>query len=362
MSAPPAIGAPAKARSLRATYGYTSLFCLAIAVLLWLLDPDDSLATTSIVSFSIGLSVATAFVLLEDRLGRFMSAYLAPIPITLVGVATGMLLGGTLLGDPGYFLRDDHETWALGIFFGVVGFLLVGAYGRMQALRAALARAHAERLEREKLLLESDLRRLQAQIEPHFLFNTLSNVASMIHHRPAQAEAMLNDLTTLLRASLRRTRATLTTVTLELEIVRAYLEIQRIRMGGRLRYRIHVEPDCESLTLPPLLLQPLVENAVVHGIEPQEEPGEVTITVRRTGAGLGITVTDTGPGLENPGNGDGELLSGRHAGTGIANVLGRLEALYHGRAALRFERHSPHGVCTVLTLPEDPHADRPADR
>lgn len=359
MTAPPARHS-GKARSLWTTYGYTSLFCLAIAILLWLLSPTDSLVQLLVVSFAIGLSVATAFVLLEEPLGRILSPYLAPLPITLAGVIGGMLLGGTLLGDPGYFLRDDHETWALGIFFGVVGFLLVGAYGRMQALRTALAEAEADRLQREKLLLESDLRRLQAQIEPHFLFNTLSNVASMIHDEPARAEAMLTDLTTLLRASLRRTRAPLTSVALELEIVRAYLEIQRVRMGGRLRYHIDVDPGCESLSLPPLLLQPLVENAVVHGVEPQEGPGEVRVVVARSGTGLAITVTDSGPGLQGLEDDGGELLSGSHGGTGIANVLGRLEALYHGQATLRFERRPPHGVTAVLTLPEDPHADRPA--
>lgn len=344
----------APAASLGRTYGYTSLFCIAIALFLWLLDPSQSLSSVTLVSFCIGLSIATAFVLLEDRLSRHLSPYVALLPITLIGLSVGLVLGGTLLGDPGYFFGESRETWVIGIFFGVLGFLLMGTHGRVLSLHTALARAEAERLTQEKQRLETELRLLQAQIEPHFLFNTLSNVASMIPDAPDQAEATLVDLTTLLRASLRRTRASVTTLGLEIEILRSYLDIQRIRMGDRLRYRIDVDESLHGASLPPLLLQPLVENAVVHGIEPVESGGEIRVRAARRGDRLIVRVSDTGCGLPET-SGDREMVTGSGLGTGIANVLGRLSALYHGQATLRFARNEPHGLVAILDIPINDH-------
>ncbi|MEQ8858661.1 MAG: histidine kinase [Pseudomonadales bacterium] len=356
--------APAtRAGDLLRSYGYTSLFCAAIAGLLWALTREPFLPLLS-VSFSIGLSIATAFALLQAPVGRYLSPYLAPVPITLVGLLAGLTLGGTLLGDPGFFFDEAWDTWIVGVFFGAVGFLLVSTHGRLQSLRAALAQAEAAQLQQEKLRLESDLRLLQAQIEPHFLFNTLSNVASMIREAPDEAEATLENLTTLLRSSLRRTRTTLTTLDDELDIVRSYLEIQRIRMGDRLRYRIEVAEDCGQVPLPPLLLQPLVENAVRHGVEPLEQGADLTIRIVRHDGSLTIEVADTGVGLPSAGGPEPSRLpptrNGSTNGAGIANVIGRLDGLYHGAARLEFSSNSPRGLVAVLTLPEKPDAESAA--
>lgn len=333
------------------SYGYTSLFCLAIAVLLWAIAGGGFLDYL-VVSFCIGLSIATASALLEPLLEGWLSPYLVPLPITLAGLVVGLVLGGLWLGGPWYFFDEAWDTWILGIFFGVVGFLLMGAHGRVQTLRAALAQAESERLKLEKLRLETELRLLQAQIEPHFLFNTLSNVASMIHSAPEQAEATVNDLTTLLRASLKRTRAPVATIGHELEVVRSYLEIQRIRMGERLSYDIRVADGLAETPLPPLLLQPLVENAVRHGIEPLEDGGRIDVEIRTTTPGqMQITVRDTGGGISEVPDGSARPSQDGAGGTGIANVLDRLEALYRGAAALTFTANSPRGLCAVLTLP-----------
>jgi sensor histidine kinase YesM len=231
----------------------------------------------------------------------------------------------------------------------------------MQALKAALAQAEAERLQQQTLHLETHLRLLQAQIEPHFLFNTLSNVASMIRNSPDQAEATLSNLTTLLRASLRRTRRPLVTLGDELDVVQSYLEIQRIRMGERLRYRINADDQLLSIPLPPLLVQPLVENAVRHGIEPLENGGVIEVRGFRDGRFLNIEVADTGTGLEGGDrSGNSELVAGSPGGTGISNVLARLSALYHGAATLTFSGREPHGVTAVITLPIEADAHSPA--
>lgn len=344
-------------RSLARSYGYTTLFCVAIAALLWALEPANAFWRLLVVSLCIGLSIATAFELLEPPLQRWMSPYVAPVPITLVGLTGGLLLGGWLLGNPGQFFLEALDTWALGIFFGVVGFLLVSTRERLQTLRTALARAEAERLNQEKVRLETELRLLQAQIEPHFLFNTLSNIASMIRSQPEAAERTITDLTTLLRASLKRTRASFASVGDELDIVRSYLSIQKIRMGDRLDWEIHAAPDLATVPLPPLLLQPLVENAVRHGIEHREAGGTIRIDVRREAGGLRIAVADDGPGIADP-NGIGHDVPGA-GGTGIRNVLERLHALYDGQAGLTFETNADGGLTAVVHLPDD-HAHRSA--
>lgn len=334
------------------SYAFTCLFCLAITGLLWFIEPDADFTDLLVVSFCIGLSVATASLLLGNWLEPHLPPYLVPVPLTLAGLTVGLLLAGTYLGDPGYFFDEGRDTWIVGIFFGVVGILLLGAYGRLQTARAALARARAERLQQEKQALETHLRLLQAQIEPHFLFNTLSNVGSMIRTAPAEAEQTLEHLTTLLRVSLRRTRLPLATLGDELEILRAYLEIQRIRMGDRMRFSLDCEAGLTDVPLPPLLLQPLVENAVRHGLEPLEQGGCVAVRVRAEGDRILLEVSDTGRGICSLPAGD--------YGTGIANVLGRLEALYHGRAALEFTRNTPNGLKATLSVPREPYADSTA--
>ena len=179
----------------------------------------------------------------------------------------------------------------------------------------------------------------------------------MIRSQPEAAERTITDLTTLLRASLKRTRATLASVGDELDIVRSYLSIQKVRMGDRLDWQIDASPDIAAVPLPPLLLQPLVENAVRHGIEPREAGGTVRIDVRRENGGLRIEVADDGPGIADP-DVAGDALPAT-SGTGIRNVLERLRALYDGRAGLTFETNADGGLTAVLRLPDD-HAHRTA--
>ena len=149
---------------------------------------------------------------------------------------------------------------------------------------AALARERerSERVEREATL--ANLRALQAQIEPHFLFNTLANVTSLVDPDPAKAKRMLESFIRFLRASLNATRRESTTLGEEGELIGAYLDVLQVRMGTRLRYRIEAAPGLEAFALPPMLLQPVVENAIRHGLEPKVEGGEVVFLARRDGA------------------------------------------------------------------------------
>lgn len=335
---------------------YTAGFCIAIALLLAALGLSSSLWSTSIVSLCIGLSIHLTFIFFDDALVTKLPPYLAPIPQTALGLIFGLVAAGTLTrGLPWYFFADSYGTLILGIFFGAVGFVFNATRTRLLAAQADLGQAEARRQAQEKLLLETELKLLQAQIEPHFLFNTLSNVVGLIRTEPAAAEQALINLTTLLRSSLKRTRAQSVTLEEEFTIVKAYLDIQAIRMQGRLAYDF--SPDnwqkdevLRQWPLPPLLVQPLVENAIKHGIDPSEAGGKVEVTAYCGNNMLHICVADTGVGI-NPNN----TAAGKHsgAGTGLRNVRNRLKALYDGAASMTIADNLPSGVVVTITIPRD---------
>jgi sensor histidine kinase YesM len=332
---------------------WTTLFSVSVALLLWVLEFASPLWASLTVSLCIGWSIALSFIFLGRPFERWLATYIAPIPLVLAGLLTGLVIAGSLLfRQPLYFVTEDYYSLLLGVFFGTVGFAVFGVRGRLMQARAEIAQANAEREAQEKLLLETDLKLLQAQIEPHFLFNTLSNVLGLIHKDPDAAEETLVNLTTLLRASLKRTRQASTTLAEELEIIRAYLDIQSIRMQDRLRYTLDADPASNDFEVPPLLIQPVVENAVKHGIDGIERGGTITLTTTRTGEGLTVTVADTGAGIDQEGTSNG---SGSGSGTGLSNVRSRLRTLYGPAATMSIQDNEPSGVLVTIKLPQ---ADR----
>jgi sensor histidine kinase YesM len=328
------------------SYLSTGLFCSAIAITIWLLELAEPLWVSFLVSFAIGYSITTASFLLQPRLLRLMPPFFASLITTLTGIGVGLMLSGYLLFDDVWlFARDDsYGTPVLGLFFGVLGILFFRTQDRLHEAETELAEARAEQLSREKTHLETQLRLLQAQIEPHFLFNTLSNVVGMIRTQPDAAEKTLLDLTTLLRANLKRTRTEATTLGDELAVVSALLEINRIRMGDRLNWRMDVPESLIQIELPPMLLQPLVENAVKHGIEPLESGGEIRISAVRSDSRLTVTIADTGAGL------DGQAQS-KSGGVGVTNVQSRLRALFGSDASLTLTENEPRGLVATLEIP-----------
>ena len=328
---------------------YTGLLCIAIGVGNWYLNPGVALWASLAVSFSIGWSVHLSFILLGDILIRHLHPLIAPIPITALGLTIGLMLGGTIAAQrPLLFFQGNYATLLSGIFFSVVAFLIFTTRGRILRMRAELAHANAEQERQERLITQTELKLLQAQIEPHFLFNTLSNIAGLIHTKPDIAEQTLLNLTTLLRSSLNRTRSEIVTLGQELEIARAYLEIHRTRMQNRLQFHIECPSDLLDVPLPPLLVQPPVENAIKHGVEPLEDGGEISVEVSAMDAALQIRVSDTGMGIGAQSNGSG-------TGTGLTNVRERLRTLYGGEAKLALQPNQPSGVVALMTIPR-PHA------
>jgi len=207
-------------------------------------------------------------------------------------------------------------------------------------------RGEAERLQADNRATEAQLRLLQGQIEPHFLFNTLANVVSLMEADPLRAKRMLETFIDYLRASLGPMRRDGHTLAQELELVQHYLELLQMRMGERLRFSLHIAPEAHAAQLPPLLLQPLVENAVHHGLEPKLEGGQVLVRASVHQGRLRLQVQDDGLGLDAPRRSRG--------GQGLAlhNVRERLQALYGSAASLTLEPAHP-GTLATVELPCD---------
>jgi two-component sensor histidine kinase len=234
----------------------------------------------------------------------------------------------------------------------LIDFVAVALGRRIDTLRLEQERAARELREREMqaLATEAELRALRAQLNPHFLFNTLNTLGHLMQAAPERATATLYRLTGLLRAVLRRTDGRFVALRDELEIVEAYLAIEHERFEERLTVTIDVPADLRRAHVPPLLLQPLVENAVKHGISPKREGGHVTVRARRHTTSddavgvLRLTVSDTGLGLQLH---DSEA----EGGIGLSNIEGRLR-LYFGDAATIIIRPTDGGGTTVeLEIP-----------
>ncbi len=203
---------------------------------------------------------------------------------------------------------------------------------------AQLRRAH-DQLEAQRC--EAQLAALNAQIEPHFLFNTLANVKRLYEISPARGRQMMSSLIEYLRAALPLMRSGGSTLGRELELVGAFLSILRMRMGERLEFHIRAAPSLHAARIPPLVLPTLVENAVKHGLSPQPAGGHVEIGAEREGDTLLLWVEDNGAGFSGSGG----------TGVGLANTRARLAALYGARASLALRAVAPQGVRAEVRLP-----------
>jgi LytS/YehU family sensor histidine kinase len=233
----------------------------------------------------------------------------------------------------------------VGLLTGLaVAFVIVGITwlrGREARARQAALQAEAERERLEKRNREAELRLLQAQVEPHFLFNTLANLRHLVQKGSADALPMLDHLIDYLRTALPGIREENSTLGREAALARAYLEIIRIRMGGELAFAIDVPPALADHAIPPLMLMTLVENAVKHGIAPAGR-GRVRLAASSADGKLTVLVEDDGRGLS------GDMKPG----VGLANVRERIATLYGTGAALDLRDREGGGAVAVLTLPD----------
>jgi sensor histidine kinase YesM len=325
----------------------TAVFNTVIALFLTHLGFGRGLGINFIFSQSIGLCMC-AFILAghyfvkRPSIARHALLLLIAMP---AGAAAGAFFGAQiagipfseiLRGRPAYFI----QMLFIGILFGTMITYFFFSRERLSQTEAQLREEQIKRLTLEKNTLETRLRLLQAQIEPHFLFNTLSNVLSHLESEPAKGKVMLEDLARYLRSSLSRTRERMTTLGQELDLVRAYLDIYKVRMGERLHYTIEIPETLRETPFPPMLIQPLVENAIKHGIEPKIEGGEILIKAEDQGGCYRLVVGDTGSGLSED----------SVAGLGLTNVRERLAALFNGKARLLLEDNHPSGLKVTMEI------------
>jgi signal transduction histidine kinase len=246
--------------------------------------------------------------------------------------------------------------WLMGfitllIVTGIIVKVVLGGKKKAET-RAKVATATAAEESLKRQLVEAQLKMMQAQVEPHFLFNTLASVDYLIETDPRTASKMQKNLIQYLRAALPQMREGSTTLGKEVQLCRAFLEILKFRMEDRLQYTVIVPQGLQSAQFPPMMLQSLVENSIKHGLEPKPEGGSLTISADIANGKLRVTVADTGLGFavaDQPGT-----------GVGLANVRERLAALYGGAARLAIEANSPAGTIVTIEVPYSFEADAPS--
>ena len=301
----------------------------------------------------LGLIATLVFAVFEEwpkRLPRWLARWV--LQVVSVGVSipltTVMLwIISTKPGEPPYWdVPDRMEGWMMVTFFG----LLVAPWTALAALvrqKDALARHQAlafqlERSELERQALDARLHLLQAQVAPHFLFNTLANVQALVDAGSPRASAVLRSLIAYLRAAVPLLHEPAATLGAELRLAQAYLELMHMRMPDRLRFALHVDESALEVRCPPTTLLTLVENAVRHGIDPSEEGGSIDVEVQRRGDRCVIRVTDSGVGLRQSGNG---------LGTGLSTLRERLQLLFGSDAQLRVTAGENGGVRAEVEMP-----------
>lgn len=262
---------------------------------------------------------------------------------------TAVPIGGVMVSWPiavnlaGYRFSIGAELSPTSVSGGMLLFVVM-----FSALTIVYFESEARAQAAERQAAEARLKLLQGQIEPHFLFNTLANVVGLIDADPSRARQMLESFIDYLRGSLGGLRNPDHTLGQEMALVDAYLRVLALRMDDRLRVRIEVPPALHGLRLPPVLVQPLVENAIQHGLEPKVEGGEVVVRAEVSGSTLRIEVLDDGLGLR-----DSTAPARRNGGAGaaLANIRERLQAAYGSAASLQVENRPEGGVHASLLLP-----------
>lgn len=264
------------------------------------------------------------------------------------GACAGILFGAFISGKDLFFYLPERSFLIVQVVILTVmgGSLFRFIITSQERIRLARERIQAEKIKRltiEKKVVETNLRLLQAQIEPHFLFNTLSNILSLLDTDVTRGKSMINDLIAYLRISLCKSREEMATIGQEMEMIRAYLNIFKIRMGERLSFAIDFPDALRRVPFPPMLIQPLVENAIQHGLEPRIQGGAIRIAASALPGTLRIEVADSGLGFH--GN--------SHWGVGLTNIKERLDTLYDGMASLRLEENRPSGLRVSIEVPHD---------
>jgi len=278
---------------------------------------------------------------------------LVPVPLVALGFNLAprrgwrrlLVVAGVLLGYAGYdmlFSWPEFDfTYLLAVIAPVV---LVYEFRQRARLSAAeLVRRQIDTADLNARVAQSRMHLLRAQIEPHFLFNTLANVRRLAKEDPSRAAEALGDLMHYLEAALPHTRAELNTLADEASLIDAYLKLYQLRMGTRLSYEIQIPSQLSAGLVPSMMLLTLIENAIKHGINPLTQGGHIVVRATRENQALQIAVADSGRGVSN------DIESG--TGTGLSNIRARLQLQYGRAARLLLERGTARGFTATIMLP-----------
>ena len=309
----------------------------------------------------VGLVAMLAFGWIE-RWPRRLPGWLARWPLQLLAVVLSVPFAAylaywlTLGGEPQFRVNPQRlvgfgQLVFAGVVFGLgVGIAAIVRHREAQTRDQALA-FELERSELARQALDTRLRLLQAQVQPHFLFNTLANVKALVDSGSPQASPVLASLIAYLRAAVPRLHDPATTIERELQLVRAYLELMHLRMPDRLQFSVQADGDARTANCPPMAILTLVENAVRHGVDPSEAGGRIDVEVRALDGRCRIQVRDTGVGL--PASDSGQ-------GIGLSTLRERVQLAYGTEARLRLMANEPHGAIAELEFPLRRDAAGPA--
>jgi sensor histidine kinase YesM len=311
----------------------------------------DNLVGSFVFSSCIGLSIQAIMRLMWNRLERIspMRRLAMQFSIYLVAGFAGTEIGYLILRfvyyggdlDIGSHLRLLLLNLFLATLFGSISAVYISLRNTAERMARKLKEKEVNEERLERLRTRAELDALQAKINPHFLFNTLNSIASLISENPAVAESTVEKLSELFRYTLQRSGNSTVRLSEELEIVRSYLEIEKVRFGERLRFEIRAEESLNDFRIPPLLIQPLVENSIKHAIAGEPLGGSIDVEARRSGNACVVSVTDSGSGF---------AATGDDPGFGLKSIRERLSLVYGERASLRVQE----GTSQVqLTIPFD---------
>ncbi|HWW08011.1 sensor histidine kinase [Collimonas sp.] len=360
-TASPQTTEPLARRLLRSLYLNLGIDIICALIVTYVMRISDRFLPNLVFSLCIGM---LAMVLIEG--GRYLfwrnttprKVHFLAFILLAAGIAQflGIRLASWLLGLPTDNFSMYMNLSGLGLIILTVS-VCVGAtlffwnLSTLAELRNQAAIERARTVAVEKQALQAQLQMLQAQIEPHMLFNTLATLQSLITLDAPRAQQMLDQLIHFLRASLSSSRIEQTTLAQEFGLMEAYLELMSLRMGSRLSFDLQLPAALRDTVIAPMLLQPLVENAIKHGLEPKIEGGRVEVAARRQGQLLLLDVSDTGLGLAAEALPQAASHAGNLGHIGLSNIHERLQALYGPQASLTLKPKLPHGVIAQLQLP-----------
>lgn len=253
---------------------------------------------------------------------------------------------------PGAYIWNQFGGWAFSatlVFCAWTAlFYTLRAYKLAAAQRELANQEYLRRLNAEKLSSNAELKMLRYQINPHFIFNSLNSINALIAtNRNSDARRMIEGFSSLLRRTLERDPPLIVPLAEELDTSRRYLEVEQMRFAERLTFSIEIDESLTKVLVPSLILQPLVENAVRHGLEAQSAPCEISIVVRDLGRFVSLSVLDTGAGLIHKGP------QPDHTGLGLQNICARLESVYGPSAQFELSNRASGGAQATLVIPRD---------